>query len=378
MQRLGAHLDQARFRYVEADFRAFAAGARHHVLQQTGEVERNRPFLAVAPGERQVVGDHHLHIGDVGLQLVDVGAVAEHRQLQLHARQGGAQVMADAGQHIGTLGDLALDAVAHDQEGPGRLAHLAGALRLEVRRVVAFAEAVRRGGEAPDRPDLVAHEQQGDGKKHDAGPDHPYDEQDAGDAEQAVARHQDGHHAVRQFELDFDPPVENLRHDAERDVDLIAQRPVHFGLQNPVAADRAARPDRLAGVEGDRQADMLGRHVEKRRPLRRRIELVELVDDHGQFTGDGERQPARHRLPVLLVEIEHGDELHQRHRRDDDHQRTAEQGARQETLYAEAPPDAAGELVAGPVGPARRLVLADPIAVGNRFAVHHRPSGLST
>ena len=82
--------------------------------------------------------------------------------------------MAHAGQHDGALLDMALDAVAHLDEGVGGLAHLARAARAEILwRRAPFAEAFGRFRQAQDRLDLIAQEKNGDGQQHERGADHP-------------------------------------------------------------------------------------------------------------------------------------------------------------------------------------------------------------
>ena len=84
-----------------------------------------------------------------------------------------AQVVADGGQHLGALADVAQDAVAHQVEGVGGLADLQGTARAEVADVAALAEAVGGAGELADRPDLQAQEEDRDRREHDRAADHP-------------------------------------------------------------------------------------------------------------------------------------------------------------------------------------------------------------
>ena len=71
----------------------------------------------VAFGERHVVLEHGLHLVDVAAHRLELGTVLEQSELQLEAGQHGAEVVAHAGQHDGALLDMALDAVAHLDEG---------------------------------------------------------------------------------------------------------------------------------------------------------------------------------------------------------------------------------------------------------------------
>ena len=78
------------------------------------------------------------------------------------------------GQHDGALLDMALDAVAHLDEGLRRLAHLARAARAEILwRRPPLAEALGGFSQAQDRLDLIAQEQDGDGQQHERGAHHP-------------------------------------------------------------------------------------------------------------------------------------------------------------------------------------------------------------
>ncbi len=92
------------------------------------------------------------------------GPLAEQRQLELEARQDRAQVVRHAGEHRGALLHRALDAALHLDEGLRGAAHLARAARPEARHLAALAEAFGGVGEAQDRPDLVAQEQDRDAR----------------------------------------------------------------------------------------------------------------------------------------------------------------------------------------------------------------------
>ena len=92
------------------------------------------------------------------------GLSPSKRQFELEAGQHRAQIVRDAGQHGGALLDRALDAPLHLDEGLRRAAHLARAARPEVRHLAALAEALGGVGEPQDRPDLVAQEQDRDGR----------------------------------------------------------------------------------------------------------------------------------------------------------------------------------------------------------------------
>ena len=90
-------------------------------------------------------------------QVAGLLALLHQRQRQLHPGERRAQVVADAGEHLGALLDLALQPRAHRQERGAGAADLLGAGRAERQRA-ALAEGLGRLGERADRADLVAQE----------------------------------------------------------------------------------------------------------------------------------------------------------------------------------------------------------------------------
>ena len=94
-----------------------------------------------------------------------VGVLAHHGELQPHARQRRLQIVADAGQHFGALLHVALDALAHGDEGLRRAAHFGRAIGLEVGHRAALAEGFRRERKPLDGPHLIAQEQDRDGER---------------------------------------------------------------------------------------------------------------------------------------------------------------------------------------------------------------------
>ena len=160
--------------HAHLDRRAEVLGLLLHLVQQLADVGRRGLLAAVALGEGEVVLEHVLHLVDVVLERLDLRALAQQRKLQLEARQHGAQVVADAGQHGRALLDVVADAVAHLQERLRRLPHLARAARPEVgRNGPALAEGVGRLGKPQHGADLVAQEQDRDGQQDDRGAHHP-------------------------------------------------------------------------------------------------------------------------------------------------------------------------------------------------------------
>ena len=143
------------------------------LVEHGGHVGRRRLLAEIAARECQIGFEHRRHFVDVFLDRVHFRTVAEQRELELEARQDGAQIVRHPGQHGGALLDRALDADFHFQEGGGGAAHFACAARAEIRNLAALAERLGGVGQPHDRPDLVAQEQNGDGQHHERGSDHP-------------------------------------------------------------------------------------------------------------------------------------------------------------------------------------------------------------
>ena len=87
-----------------------ALGIGLELLEQSGHVGRRRLLAGIAARKGQIGLEHRRHLVDVLLHRFDLGAVAEQRELELEARQDGAQIVRHAGQHGGALLDRALDA----------------------------------------------------------------------------------------------------------------------------------------------------------------------------------------------------------------------------------------------------------------------------
>ncbi len=135
---------------------AVALGIDFQFAEEFGHVGRRGLLAGVTARERQIGFEHAAHLVDVLLHRLDLGTVAQERQLELEAGEDGAQVVRDACEHGRALLDGALDARLHLDEGLRRLPHLARAAWLEVGRLAALAEAFGGVGEPQDRPDLVA------------------------------------------------------------------------------------------------------------------------------------------------------------------------------------------------------------------------------
>ncbi len=158
---LDADMDIVRHAQCDAALTRFGArlGSVAHQRPQIGDFG---VLAAFAAGEGQIFVQHMLHLGDVALHGFHVGIRRHHRQRQLQPGQRCLDVMADARQHFGALGNMALDALAHGDEGLGGAAHFGGAIGLEVGDGAALAEAFGGAGQPLDGPHLVAQEQNGD------------------------------------------------------------------------------------------------------------------------------------------------------------------------------------------------------------------------
>ena len=102
-----------------------------------------------------------------------VGILGEHRKLQTKPCQWGAQIMADARQHVGALLHMAVDAFAHLDEGMGGTADFGRAIGLEAGKAAAFAEIFCGPGETLNRLYLIAQEQRRNGDQNKRRAKHP-------------------------------------------------------------------------------------------------------------------------------------------------------------------------------------------------------------
>jgi len=176
-----------------------------HLAQDIADIGAHDLLAGIALGERHIVLQHGLHLVDVGAHGFELGRILEHRELKLEAGQDRAQIVADARQHDGALLDVTFDAVAHLDEGMGRLTHLARAAGTEILgRRPALAEALRRLGQAQDRLDLVAQEQDRDRQQDERRADHPQQEDLRVGGVSLAAAGDDMHHCVVELDADID------------------------------------------------------------------------------------------------------------------------------------------------------------------------------
>jgi hypothetical protein len=118
-----------------------------------------------------------LHLFQVAFERLGGGIVLHHRKLKLHACERRPQIVADAGQHVRPLLHEARNAFPHVEESKPRAPHLGRPRRPEVRHVAPLAEGLSRVGQAFDRPDLIAQEQDRDTEQDERGshaPQHPH------------------------------------------------------------------------------------------------------------------------------------------------------------------------------------------------------------
>src|SRR5262249_33434592 len=90
------------------------------------------------------------------------------------------EIVADAGEQLRALLDVALDARAHVEEGERGAAYFACAADAERAAVLAATEFFHRVGEQFDWPHLVANEHHRDDAEKDGRAENPSDEQRAG------------------------------------------------------------------------------------------------------------------------------------------------------------------------------------------------------
>ena len=230
--------------------------------------------------------------------------------------------MADAGEHRRALLDLALDALAHQDEGLAGAAHLVGPARAEIgRHRPALAEAFGSFGKLQDRADLVAQEGDGDGEQHQRRAAHPQKEDVRVRRVGLRSSGEDAQHLVLQLHADLDDVGIADRVEPEGPVDLAVDL-----LAEKMVEDREERlrPGRGQGIgrqEVDLQPQPFLRDADRVGVVVARRIGLDHVDDRGDVARDAGRKAHRHRLPVPLHEDEGDDRLEQDHRRDDDDQR---------------------------------------------------------
>ncbi len=241
LERVGPHRHHGEAVEVRGRPVAVALGVGPQLFEEFRHVGRLGLLAGVAAREGEIGLEHAAHLVDVLLHRLDLGAVADQGELELEARQHGAQVMRNAGEHGGALLDGAFDPRLHLDEGGGRAPHLLGAARPEVRHLAPLAEALGRVGEPQDRPDLVAQEQDRDGDQHQRGADHPQQEDFRVRGIGGAAAREHPHHGVVELDAELDEVRPAHRVDPERPADLLANL---FRERLVEQREERLRPDR--------------------------------------------------------------------------------------------------------------------------------------
>ena len=98
--------------------------------------------------------DHALHIGDILPQALLIIAVAQHFHLNAHPAEGGAQVVANGGQHLCPAARLALNTGFHPLKSAGCAADFIGTAFLNCAQILALSKRIHSAGQSPDRNNL--------------------------------------------------------------------------------------------------------------------------------------------------------------------------------------------------------------------------------
>ncbi len=302
------------------------------------------------------------------------GAVAEQSEFELKARQDGAQIVRDAGEHGGALLDGAFDAALHLQERGRGAAHLARAARAEILRLAALAEGFRRVGEPHDRPDLVAQEGDRD-RQHDQRRRHHPDQEDPRIRIVDVgARREDAHDRAGKLDADFHDRGAADGVDPERQADLLADI---VGQRLVELIEERLWPGRrqlAAGDEIDHEAEPVLRDAAELRMIGILREGLIDVDQGGDFLRHRRRQIIRHQIPVPLQEQQRDHRLQHHHGHDDDQQRTGIKPLRHHRFEpaAEAVPRLRDRPHHGGAGARQRIRRRDQLAGGSAQAAEAR------
>ena len=310
-------------RAVEGDGGAMAVAldVEPQFLEQGGDVGRRRLLAGVAAGEGQIGFQHRRHLVDVFLDGLDLGAVAEQRELELEPRQHRAQVVRDAGEHGGALLDRALDARFHFQKRGCGAAHFAGAARPKVRRLAALAERFGGVGQPHDRLDLVAQEQDGDGQHDHRGQHHPRQEGQRIGRVGVGARREHAHDGVVKLYADFHDRGTADGVDPERQADLLADLVRQLLIERGEERLWARRRQIGDRQEIDHQAEpVLGDATQLRAIGAGRKSFID-VDEGRDLAGHRRRQIEIDHARLPLDEQEGDDRLQHHERHDDDQER---------------------------------------------------------
>ena len=158
-QRLPAHGHDHRGSAIETQ-PSIGAGALRggdRILHELRQVRALHVFATFPARKFEIFVEHVLHLDHVFLQRLSL--LAHHGELQAHARQRCFQIVAHAREHFGALLHIAVNALAHGDEGLCRAADFRCAIGLEVRHHTSLAEGFRHEGQPFDRPHLIAQEE---------------------------------------------------------------------------------------------------------------------------------------------------------------------------------------------------------------------------
>ena len=213
------------------------------------------------------------------------------------------------------------------------------AARTEVRRLAALAEGVGGIGEAHDRADLVAQEQDGDGEQNQRGRHHPDQEHPGVGVVDVGAAGEDPHDRVGELDADLDDRGAADGVDPERQLDLLADLLRQRLIELREERLRSGRRQLRLREEIDHQAEpVLGDAAQLRAVGALRIGVVD-IDEGGDLLRHRRRQVTRHQAPLPVHEHESDHRLQHHHRHDDDQQRSGIEPLRHHRL------DPAGDAV---------------------------------
>ena len=174
-------------------------------------------------------------------------------------------------------------------EGDRRLAHLARAARTEVVHRPALAEIVDGSGERQDRPDLVAQEGDRDRQEHEAGADHPGNEDHRIGGVGLAASGKDLEEAIVELDADLDEIGATDRVDPERTADAAGDLSGERAVEKREERLAAWRRQRAERQDGDVEAEILAGEADDLRVFR--ILRIGLQDvDERRNVGDHRRR----------------------------------------------------------------------------------------
>ena len=181
-----------------------AAGILDHFAGQSDQVDALGFLATFAAREVEILVQHGFHLVEITPRIGGLVSLRHQGELQFEPGQRGAQVMADAGEQGGALFEMAFQPGPHFQEGMGGLAHFGGTGRAEMGDILAAAELFGRIGEAADRFDLIADEDDRDRGQKRRRADDPKQKDMPGRGKDPVARRDEAQHAAFNLDTDID------------------------------------------------------------------------------------------------------------------------------------------------------------------------------